>query len=105
MGTSTKCRLFPKVIRYFTSPGHRSSIAVPMTFLPAVKLDDCWYKLVPFLLKDFPGFCGRNKSRDLICICHTCRYYEICKLTSLSKFYAFMALFSEDRPPPTFLMK
>ena len=57
-----------KLNEIFKRPGHRSFVADFVNHLGVVKTDDCWFKLVPSLLKDFSRLCGRYKSRVRICV-------------------------------------
>ena len=67
LDTSTKCRFSSYRMTFSTKSGHRSLVPTPFTYLVVLKSNDCWNKLVPFLIEIF---FGGNKSRDLICICN-----------------------------------
>ena len=70
LGTSTRNRLFPKLMKYSTIAKH-SSVAVAIRTFPVPVQLKAFYKLFPFLLKDFPLIFGRDMSRDQICISST----------------------------------
>ena len=40
-------------MKYFTKSGHRTFVAIVMTYLVAAKLNDCWHKVVPSFFIDF----------------------------------------------------
>ena len=67
-----------------------------------VQLKPSFYKLFPFLLKDFTGVFGVIKSRDLICISPSVKNNDFRRWIWLLRVYVVMNKASEGRPPPNF---
>ena len=61
--------------------------------------------MFPFLLKGFPGFCGRAKSLELICISSACQNNRLCILITSLKFDFVSVKASGDRQPLPFVQK
>ena len=67
-GTSNKKPFIYKVITYSNVAKHNFVVLCIVSCIVAIKLNNLEFKLLPFLLKDFFGLCGRGRSRDLVCI-------------------------------------
>ena len=86
-------------MKYSTIAKH-SFFAVAIRTCPVpVQSKPSFYKLFPFLRKEFPRVFGHIKSCDLICISSIRQIRDIC----LPKVYVDMKKASESRPPPNFL--
>ena len=57
-----------KVITYSNVAKYSFVVLYIVSCLVAIKLNNFEFKLLPFLLDDFLGLCGRRRSRDLIYI-------------------------------------
>ena len=64
----TKKPFIYKVITYSNVAKHNFVFLCIVSCIVAIKLNNLEFKLLPFLLKDFFGLCGRGRSRDLVCI-------------------------------------
>ena len=64
----TKKTFICKVITYSNVAKHNFVVLYIVSCIVAIKLNNLEFKLLPFLLKDSFGLCGRGRSRDLICI-------------------------------------
>ena len=67
LGTSTKCRIFSKLMTYLTKAKHRLFPLTILTNLIVRNFKDCKHRRLQFLILNF---FGSNMSRDLICIRH-----------------------------------
>ena len=92
-------------MKYLTIAKHSSFAVVIRTCPVPVQLKPSFYKVFPFLLKDFPRFFGRIESRDLICIRLTSQKNPFRIFICLLRVYVVMNKASEDGPPPAFFRK
>ena len=87
-------------MKYLTIAKH-SSFAVVIRTCPVLVQSKPFYKVFPFLLKDFPRFFGRIKLRDLICMRLTSQKNPFRIFICLLRVYVAMNKASEDGPPPS----
>ena len=64
-GVVKKNRLSTKVITHSKTAKHSFVVLYIVRFIVAIKLNNFEFKLLPFLLEDILGLCGRRRSRDL----------------------------------------
>ena len=72
-------------MKHLKKSGHRCFAANFLNYMGEFNVNDSWSKLVPFSPKKLLEAFGRQKSRDIICICHPAKYDKICKPISLKK--------------------